>query len=243
MARKKSNMVEDIYHEIKNRIIELKYMPGEALSVNMLADEFQVSRTTLKEVMMRLIADCLVEETPTKLVVSSFTITDIIEMCQVREALEHKAIELIFAKGGLSQIQIEELKRINESMRESVEEKDYNKNFLMDDMFHERLVEYAGNRKLKVNFDHIRVESSRGRWLTLINPNYEDALYEHGEIIRALLEKDLEHALKFIGIHLKRAEANFGSIYRSNDYENSFNLLRIMRGADTGSEPPITERV
>ena len=47
-------MNPDIYREIKRRILFLEYTPGQILNENVLAKEFGVSRTPMREVLYRL---------------------------------------------------------------------------------------------------------------------------------------------------------------------------------------------
>jgi DNA-binding GntR family transcriptional regulator len=47
-------MNADIYQEIKRRILFLEYAPGQILNENVLAKEFGVSRTPMREVLYRL---------------------------------------------------------------------------------------------------------------------------------------------------------------------------------------------
>ncbi len=47
-------MNPDIYREIKRRILFLEYAPGQILNENVLAKEFGVSRTPMREVLYRL---------------------------------------------------------------------------------------------------------------------------------------------------------------------------------------------
>jgi DNA-binding GntR family transcriptional regulator len=47
-------MNPDIYREIKRRILFLEYAPGQILNENVLAQEFGVSRTPMREVLYRL---------------------------------------------------------------------------------------------------------------------------------------------------------------------------------------------
>jgi len=47
-------MNEQIYTVIKNRILFLEYAPGQILNENVLAKEFGVSRTPMRDVLNRL---------------------------------------------------------------------------------------------------------------------------------------------------------------------------------------------
>lgn len=57
-------MNEEIYQTIKRRIIFMKYGPGEALNEMSFAKEFDVSRTPVREVLLRLQHEKLLEIIP-----------------------------------------------------------------------------------------------------------------------------------------------------------------------------------
>ncbi|MEA3422623.1 MAG: GntR family transcriptional regulator, partial [Bacillota bacterium] len=54
----------EIYNELKRRIIELEYEPGSAINEKDLVNEFQVSRTPIREALLRLSQIGLVEMRP-----------------------------------------------------------------------------------------------------------------------------------------------------------------------------------
>lgn len=57
-------MNKDIYETIKRKILFLEYQPGQILNENILAKEFQVSRTPMREVLFRLEWEQLVRILP-----------------------------------------------------------------------------------------------------------------------------------------------------------------------------------
>jgi len=54
-------MPSDVYEELKRRIVDLDLRPGESLREKELGDEFSVSRTPIREAIIRLEADGLVK--------------------------------------------------------------------------------------------------------------------------------------------------------------------------------------
>lgn len=83
---------ETIYRDIRTRICLLKYEPGEMLSENALAAEYEVSRTPIRRILQRLEFEGLVT---TKQGVGTLTTT--IDIRQLKEvyALRIKLAELI----------------------------------------------------------------------------------------------------------------------------------------------------
>lgn len=229
MARKKNQQLEEIYETIKKRIIKLKYLPEATLSINELAQEFKLSRPAVKEVLMNLAADSLVEVTATKFTVSSFTVTDIIELCQVREALECKGAELILLKGGLSDKQLEEIELINNDIQKCVKEKRFTDGFEKDDIFHCTIMNCSGNKTLITAFDEIRIRALRGRWMTLFNSDHNDTWDEHMKIITAFKKQDPCEVQEAIKYHILCAENDISNIFLNKDYEKALYVLHHMK--------------
>ena len=57
-------MNPEIYEILKDRILFMEYRPGHILNEKVLAEEFKMSRTPLREVLMRLEWDMLVRILP-----------------------------------------------------------------------------------------------------------------------------------------------------------------------------------
>ncbi len=60
----KTTIKEQLYDELKNRILRQQYAPGERLIIDSLARELAVSNTPLREALTRLESDGLVVTTP-----------------------------------------------------------------------------------------------------------------------------------------------------------------------------------
>jgi DNA-binding GntR family transcriptional regulator len=82
-------MNNGIYEKLKRRILYMEYEPGESLDENKIAKEFKVSRTPVREAVMRLEWERLVEVVPRGGVfVSRIEIQRLREVLNVRKNLE-----------------------------------------------------------------------------------------------------------------------------------------------------------
>jgi len=82
-------MNNDIYQTIKHRILHLDYAPGSILNEKVLAKEFGVSRTPLREVLNKLEWDQLVRVIPrTGTMVSEIEFQQVMNTFQVRLGIE-----------------------------------------------------------------------------------------------------------------------------------------------------------
>ena len=78
-----------VYNELKNKIVSLELMPGQILMVQQLSKDFGISRTPVREAVVRLRDDGLVEESDgRKFRVSEITWRMIDDIYETRQALE-----------------------------------------------------------------------------------------------------------------------------------------------------------
>ncbi len=230
MARTKGPSAQQAYETILNRILSFDLLPGDAVSDHALALKLEMSRTPIREAMQRLEHEGLIEKMKTKWIVRSLTLKDIEEICQVREALESKAVELIFRKGGLTEAQIEHLREIDRTMRMYVEKKDYEHNFACDDEFHAAILGYSENGRLIELFDRLRLQILRARWLTVYRGTlaYNQTVNEHEAIIDGLQSGKLAHTRDCVEKHMRTSEENFGRIFDSENEEMALKSLHLL---------------
>lgn len=82
----------EIYRTIKDRILFLEYTPGQILNENILAEEFGVSRTPLREVFNRLEWEQLVKILPrTGTMVIEIEFQKMLNVFQIRFEIEELA--------------------------------------------------------------------------------------------------------------------------------------------------------
>lgn len=221
---------ENIYEMLKDGIISLQFSPGELLSISELEREYGVGRPIINEVMTKLESDLLVDKRKGRYVVSSITIDDINEMSQLREALECKACELILSNGGLDASQTKEMREINSRMGNAIRIEDFSRILELDDLFHGRLVDFSGNRNLRIFCEKVRILIARSRWLTLFNPDFRVTCDEHNRIIDCMESGDLEESITSLKTHIALAQESFCRIYNNNnDYEKSYQMLKVLR--------------
>ena len=84
-----------VYEALKNDIINNKYEGGTFLVETQLSEEFKVSRTPVREALLRLSQEGYLEMVPNKgTYIPHITINDIVELCEIRAALEGMAAYL-----------------------------------------------------------------------------------------------------------------------------------------------------
>lgn len=179
--------------------------------------------------MQQLIDIGLLERTATKVVVRSITLTDIVEIFQIREAIEIMSVKIILSNGGLTEAQKLELMDIHQNLCNDISNGNFDKNFSDDTAFHEKLIEYSGNSRMEDISRRISLQSQRLRWLTLLTPSrYAGTRDEHERIIQGILNQDLDSTARAIQEHLQGSLENYTQILNNNQWMKIMSELKNM---------------
>lgn len=201
--------VEQLYTELRHRILSGEYPGGMKLSENKLAKEFNVSRMPVRESFKHLEQDGLLTILPKSgSYVRSQSLLEVKEGLEVRAFLEALAIRLV--------IECEEdpapLEECLARMAELLEAEPFNALAFgeVHFRFHRALVQLAGNDLLTETYDKMRLRSSRQVFFSPMTRNEQKITHrEHEKIIALIREKNPVKAEQFIITHLwKRKRKN-----------------------------------
>lgn len=207
MARKKGPQVDIAYTYIKDKILTFEFAPGDELSDYKLEDVLNMSRSPINEAIMLLIADGLLVRNGNKTTISPMKLQDIIEICEVRKAIEIAALQILIQKGGMNEEQANELSRIFAQMKQETR---LMENYQLDDAFHNLIVCAAGNSRMIEISERMRLQITRARWLNALTPSRLSlAVQEHEAILNALLSGNLTDSITALDKHLTASEDNF----------------------------------
>lgn len=146
------------YDHIRDRILSGQFLPGAVISEAALAKELGVSRTPVGEALRELSATGLVEQVPRYgTIVRSVTRPEIVELYELREALEPYAVGL--AAQRITAEDIERLQRLcdrldgflaelQESGQDELKSQSLREFLAADMAFHTLLIHAAGNRRI-----------------------------------------------------------------------------------------------
>lgn len=218
-------LTDKAYNLLKNRIIDLQLRPGEILLVHTLATAIGLSRTPVREALIRLKEEGLVEETQArKFRVTQITLTSIMELYEIREIIECKALR--FVATHRTNEQLEYLSELDHTMVSALKSGDYDKFFDSDQQLHNAIVSYYGNQTLSDLLKGLSDSNQRIRYLTMsLDERIQHSIDEHGRIIEAIRRKDAPGAVKTLKLHFKNARKDMRDLY---DQRNS-PLGRILR--------------
>jgi DNA-binding GntR family transcriptional regulator len=191
-----NTLADRVTERIREAIIRGNLEPNERLAEPALATELGVSRSPVREALMRLESDGLVRREANRgFYVWRPSLTDVDEILDLRVMMEVLAAELVVDK--LANQDFETLEDIIERQKQAIEVKGLLRLTRADRRFHAFFVEKAGNSRLLEMWNQIM-----GQWEVLIFYRAEyfptvpqTVLTDHRNILEALKNKDLEQTV------------------------------------------------
>lgn len=198
-SRQIAPQVTDI---LRQRIISLQLEPGCVLSRNELQDEFGLSSTPIRDALMRLQEEGLVEIFPQRAtVVSPIDLPKARQSQFLRRALEQEAVRVIAAAPGKGLIK--RLKDIIAQQKALAAHDEFDAFTEADQTFHRALYEAAGVPGLWELMRRNSGHTDRIRRLYLpLEGKMAQIVREHTAIVKALAGKDPDGAREAIRAHL-----------------------------------------
>ncbi|WP_432141318.1 GntR family transcriptional regulator [Streptomyces sp. bgisy084] len=201
-ATKQPPAAERVYAHIKHAVLERRYEGGMLLTEGELADAVGVSRTPVREALLRLEVEGLIKLYPKKgalvLPVSAQEIADVVETRLLVE--KHAAAKAVPASEAL----VCELTELLETMREQAASGDLAAVSVTDRAFHAAIVRSAGNQILDRLYEQLRDRQLRmGVAVMHAHPDrIAKNITEHAEILEALRAGDADAATDVVQRHV-----------------------------------------
>lgn len=211
---------EYVYHMLRTNILNLNYEPGSVLSENEIADMLNISRTPIREAILRLAQERLVDIFPQKgTYVSLIDLRHVAESRFMRVTLEREVIIqacVSFPEDAFFKLQtsltLQEL---------CIQEKRWAEFYIHDRNMHGAI--FAGCDK-ELTWEMIQQMSTHDNRVKILNisTGYDlpELLVQHKTIVRAIKEKNADLGIKTIHAHLTKVRQDIKPLL--NDFPNWF---------------------
>lgn len=194
---------------IMTAILSGKILPGERLGEKNLGQIFGVSRTLVREAMMRLSSRGIVAVSPRR---GWFVIEPTVDEARATiEARRSVEIGLLFTQENIPQDALDELERHISEQQKAIDEKDLARRSYLLGQFHVKLAEVFGNSVIAEILETLTAR------IFLIAALYQSTIEaqiscnNHRDIIKLLRKNNKEEAIKIMNkhfFHLDRALNN-----------------------------------
>lgn len=186
------NLREQVVEHVRLAIIEGRLKPGDHMVEAQLTEQLGVSRTPLREALILLEREGLVETIPNRgTFVRSFTEEDIEAIFSMRTVLEDFAAERII--DALTKQDYQTLENLITKQAKHIEAGDFKKVRSVDMQFHRYLIERSEHPHLFRSWSEIVAQIAALLYLRAETSHYDEArvISDHKEILQAYRAKDL----------------------------------------------------
>jgi DNA-binding GntR family transcriptional regulator len=205
-SEKRQSYTSQAYEELRRRILENELPANAQYLEQELAEELGVSRTPVREALIRLADERLVEIRPRHGVrVLPISIADMREIYELLTELEALAARRV-AEKTLSRSEIGKLKAAVAAMDRALDDNDLPRWARCDDVFHHTLVALSDNSRLAAVVGTFASQVFRVRMRTLtLRPKPVQSNRDHARLVAAIEAGDADRAYQIHRLHRERA--------------------------------------
>lgn len=197
-ATGESNLTDRAYLVVRRLILERELTGGEILVEGRLAERLDMSRTPLREALLRLEGEgLLVRANARSYAVRRMTASHYFQCLQVRERLESQAVAL-----AMGRIPAEEVQALRTAVLTLDSKEQGSSHWQIDDQIHGMFARASGNEMLAETIAHLRVLC---RLFEVVDPfmRVEEDRGEHLAILDAYAAGDAKAAEEAVVSHLR----------------------------------------
>lgn len=199
---REESSVERLYIELRDRAMRYDFRPGTRINEQALGRELGVSRAPLREALNRLEAEGLLVFVMNKgFFRKSISVDEVVDLYQVRIALERRAVYLALRTASDNEIQaVQEYWSSVMTNSSAMTSTDF---LFADEEFHRRLIALAKNKELSAFMEIITRRIHIARNIDIEQSAWNAKAFDaHYEVLRFLRERDEEQALQSITDHI-----------------------------------------
>ncbi|MBX2826105.1 MAG: GntR family transcriptional regulator, partial [Gammaproteobacteria bacterium] len=224
-------LASQVYRILRDEIVAIRLRPGQLISEKEIAEVLKASKTPVREALIRLEIDGLVEIVPKSgTYVTAIRINKYMEACFTRLQLEIGAVRRAAERAAEPGF-VEPLNRIIERQAEALEAEDYPQFFTLDQALHRTFFVIAGLPGVWELLLKTQADVNRMRHLKRITNIRRGpaVLKEHRAIIEAIGQQDPDGAERALVAHI-------GSLGREIEQLSSYPAL--LEFIENQSVPP-----
>lgn len=195
---------EEIYAGLRRAIIEGTFPPGTKMTTTELAERLGVSRTPVREAILKLAQDGLVEVSDTGVAtVSTITPRDLRDFLEIRVVLEEFAARRAAVRPDRDAL--EEAKGLLGPIRDAFADDDVAGMVRFNVRFHDAILRASGNPRLASLLGELTEVTMRDQTVSYYGSTQREVpISEHEELVEAIEAADADRAAGIARRHVER---------------------------------------
>ncbi|MFC4563403.1 GntR family transcriptional regulator [Nocardiopsis mangrovi] len=199
----RARVADEVYERLREKIFTGELPPGARLSVPALAESLEVSRSPVRDAVLRLVQERLAREEPRRgAVVARVGIAELVAIYEIREVLEGLAARLAVENAG---------RKLVRALREALDEHeaalrtaDLAASTEADLRFHRLIREAAANPEVIRVLDDVQAQVRLAMRSTTVTAGPRQAVDDHRAILTAIESGDAVAAEQAARAHIFR---------------------------------------
>ena len=193
------------YHIIRLAIRDLILTPGRTILEREMAETLEMSRTPVREALVRLETEGMVHLIPRRgFIVEPIAKDDLRDIYEIAEMMDGLAVEKATEK--IADHELNQLERLIEQQELTLRENNLKEWAILDDEFHNLIIKFAKNKRLNSVIDIHSDQLYRARLFTInYRPLPNKSIVEHKAIISCMKAGDGSAARMVMQSHRSRA--------------------------------------
>ncbi len=214
----RQRLADQIADILREQMLTGALRPGDPIHERDTSEAIGVSRTPLREAILILEAEGLVETSPARSpIVADPSLADLSDLLLVLATLEGLAGELTCAKA--SDAQIAAIRTLYQRMVDTNDDPDTVAFFRTDMAFHRAIVEATGNQALIKTHQQYNARLWRARYMSSRSRMGRiETMRDHADMIRHLEARDAVATAEVLRRHLMQAIANITRILETHSH-------------------------
>ena len=212
-----TKLSDRLREQIEERIATGKLVPGQHLDETELAREFGASRTPIREALIQLASNGLVQIRPRRgAIVSTITPQEMVEMFEVMAELEAMCARL--AARRMSAAEHAQLLEAHQACSSAYEARDPDEYYYRNEVFHQTIFAGSHNHFLAEQAGTLSRRLRPYRRLQLrVRDRMKNSFAEHDAVVKAIIEGDSQKAGDLLRGHVAVQGQRFTDLVASLD--------------------------
>jgi DNA-binding GntR family transcriptional regulator len=220
MKLKRPKSLKDmVADEVRTRIIDGRIRLGAGLSENSLASELGISKTPVREALLQLKQEGLVEVQPQRgTYVFRMAAEQVVMISELREILEIAAIKMAMARSH--DALVERMSALYAQMREAYEAGDWLSYRKLDGAYHEAIIDLCGNPYIRSAYAQIGfcVQALRSRLSNHAQLNRR-SMGDHREMLKLVKLRDVTAMQKLLRVHINETKQSYLDVLDDPEFQ------------------------
>ena len=211
---KYKSLKDHVYEYISEQINNGSLKPNEKINEKEISEKLDISRTPIREGLIKLVNEGLLEKKPRKgFIVKEVKEKTVKEVYQIIGVLEGLAVSLSIE--NINKEDIKEMKKLVDKMNIAIKYKDYKEYYNLQTQFHRLYIKKSNNEKLLEILDSLKK--------IFIKKNYYNK-NNNSNIQKALTQTNKEHE-KIIELIKNNKEKKLKNFLKNTHWSNEFAKL------------------